>query len=168
MTTPTHAHISVATVMLKAVRSQVQRYQGYVRRIHSLEAESSAVAVKISIFDKVLDGLYYLHANRYEISGCPSYTFLIENVCTLLNTDVEWRAVCGPGQPSSTTTYLLQQGSLFQACFKHDWYTNVRVDTVSLSSKLAELSLVHLVVVWRLNLKLFEFIGTSFPIKGSL
>jgi hypothetical protein len=61
----------------------------------------------------------------------------------LYRPNMEWRALYSQVRPSSTTTHLLQQGSLFQACFKHGSYTIIRVNTVFLSSKLVEISLLE-------------------------
>lgn len=129
--------------MFKTVRSQVKRHQGYVRRIHCLKTESSAVAVKIGIFDEVLDGLDHLHNSSNDFSVPRIYTFNTSTIYKSLDTNVEWRALYSLVRPSSTTTHLLQQGSLFQACFKHGSYTILRVDSIFLSSKLVELSLLE-------------------------
>ena len=57
----THAHVSVASVVLKCVRPEIQSNKGHVRRVHGLESEPSVVTFKIRIFDQVLDRLDNLH-----------------------------------------------------------------------------------------------------------
>ena len=57
---PTHGNISIAAVVIEAIRSKSQRNKRYMTGIHGLKAETSAVAVEVSIINQVLNGLNHL------------------------------------------------------------------------------------------------------------
>jgi len=59
--------------MFKAVGAQRERNEGHVRRIHSLEAESGAIAVEVSILDQIFDGLNHLDQNRRETGNSHAF-----------------------------------------------------------------------------------------------